>query len=207
MRQWRVARSPHRYRNHWVSREPAYVTDLKRYARAHPTEADLSDLEKEVHGLNDRAVALIWPATTELALANAILRKFRPLSSTEAKELFERDGPIATFSLKTRFAYVLGIFGPQTRKDLDLIREIRNAFAHSRRPLRFSVNEVKRACDFLHAPDQPTRQAPASLIMEANLDEAKIDMSDPRTRYIVACFSIDHHLILTTRHAPYTILP
>jgi hypothetical protein len=63
------------------------------------------------------------------------------------------DAPLATFSAKIRLAYALSIFGSSTRDDLDTIREIRNAFAHSTRPLASDPAQTLRVLTIMLASE------------------------------------------------------
>lgn len=70
----------------------------------------------------------------------------------------------------------MGLLGPQTRSDLDKLREIRNIFAHSERPITFKSQRIKDLCDALFAPrrypaDNPEyiRQAFGKFKLTANI--------------------------------------
>jgi hypothetical protein len=54
---------------------------------------------------------------------------------------------------RLRVASALEIFGKQTEINLDLIREIRNSFAHAHIPITFETEQVKDVCKFLVVPD------------------------------------------------------
>jgi hypothetical protein len=53
------------------------------------------------------------------------------------------------FTVKIRIAYALGVYGPNTRDDIDTIRHIRNLFAHDRGHLTFDDNIVSELCNQL----------------------------------------------------------
>jgi hypothetical protein len=104
-----------------------------------------------LHGLNmhesdfvDRSVAIIGSSLVEKALEIAILGKFIPLGDEARKRLFEYEhrGPLCDFSARIKVAGALDLIGPKTQADLDLLREVRNAFAHSPTLLKFSTPEV-----------------------------------------------------------------
>jgi hypothetical protein len=61
-------------------------------------------------------------------LKGAITYRMVNLTSDDEEVLFSGFGPLATFSARIRIAYALGIIGKKTRHDLDLMREIRNAW-------------------------------------------------------------------------------
>jgi hypothetical protein len=59
---------------------------------------------------------------------------------------------LATFSAKIQFGYALSIYDAHFTGELDRIREIRNAFAHARKPLRFKRKAVSDVCKSLRLP-------------------------------------------------------
>ena len=91
---------------------------------------------------NDRGTAILLATNLENSLQIAIERK----SGTARKHR------TASFDAKIRRAYAMGLFGEGTKKNLDIIRVIRNAFAHAPRPVRFSTVEIKDACALLEMP-------------------------------------------------------
>lgn len=67
------------------------------------------------------------------------------------------NGPLSTFSAKIKMGYSLGLYNKLMRDELDLIRYIRNAFAHSWRKLDFESTAVVEGCACLRIPDLPMR--------------------------------------------------
>ncbi len=60
-------------------------------------------------------------------------------------------GPLATFDQKIRMADALGLFaGYVTRKDLDIIRRIRNDFAHDLTVNSFDRHDVRQRIEALN---------------------------------------------------------
>jgi hypothetical protein len=72
------------------------------------------------------------------------------LSADEFRDLFEERGPLSDFASKIQVGYAMGLFGPKTKQDLGLIREIRNAFAHSLALISFDTKEIADVCHMLH---------------------------------------------------------
>lgn len=52
--------------------------------------------------------------------------------------VFEGTGPLSTFSSKISLCRALGLFGEEVRHDLQILRKIRNDFAHSPQQLHLS---------------------------------------------------------------------
>ena len=81
---------------------------------------------------------------------------------------------------------------------MDLIRLLRNEFAHSRMPFDFNTPEVKPICDKLKMPDLPGAYIPhgfLSRVSESELRAAR-DMSNPKTRFVSACHNLAYRMIV-----------
>ena len=86
-------------------------------------------------------------------MAARIKEKLSPkLDADDLDALFgiSANGPISTLGARILIAHALGIFGNQTPKDLKNITEVRNAFAHSPKPLDFDAPELQPLCLNLH---------------------------------------------------------
>jgi hypothetical protein len=85
-------------------------------------------------------------AHLESELTAAIESTLPRLTQDQRYELFEQDGPLATFARKIAMASALGIIGPKAKENFRLIQHVRNAFAHHRIPIEFSTPEVHAVC-------------------------------------------------------------
>lgn len=65
---------------------------------------------------------------------------------------YDRQGPLASFDARIGMAAALRICGPQTVADLDSIRHVRNAFAHTATNLSFDSDAVAQMYLALHTP-------------------------------------------------------
>jgi DNA-binding MltR family transcriptional regulator len=84
---------------------------------------------EEFQAESDRACAVLGAAFLDEQL-RSLLESFFVDDQRKVKELFYQSGPLASFSSRTSLAYVLGFLSPSEVHDLDLIRKIRNDFAH-----------------------------------------------------------------------------
>lgn len=103
---------------------------------------------------NDRSDALTAAAILEHALELAIeLHLRKGITKGEKKALFDggKGGPLGDFHSKIRLAKALGIITAEQEEDLDTIRIIRNGFAHSITPIKFSDAQIIRACKAFNA--------------------------------------------------------
>jgi DNA-binding MltR family transcriptional regulator len=103
---------------------------------------------------NDRSDALTAAAILEHALELTIALHLRKgITKGDKKALFDggKGGPLGDFHSKIRMAKALGIITTEQEEDLDTIRIIRNAFAHSITPITFSDSQIIRACKAFNA--------------------------------------------------------
>jgi len=95
---------------------------------------------------NHRAAAIAGAAYLENSLAEAITFQLKKIGATSVDELFRGDAPLGTFAAKIKFAYCIKLLGEKARHDFECIREIRNAFAHSKMRADFESPEIQIAC-------------------------------------------------------------
>lgn len=102
----------------------------------------------------DRATALVLGSILEQGIEIAVLSHTVLTNENEQKELFgPPDGAAMNFYTKIQLAYALGVFGTNSKDDLNVIRHVRNAFAHARIKLSFESPEVFDLCDCLKWKD------------------------------------------------------
>jgi DNA-binding MltR family transcriptional regulator len=134
-----------------MSRKKSASRELRELAKQVPTEQQIYDTLNSLHfdtgHTADRSMAIIGSTVVERALEAAIAAKFVPLTNSELSELFGQSGPLSTFFGKIRVAYALNSIGVKTKSDLDIIRAVRNAFAHSLLEMRFDFPEIVALCN------------------------------------------------------------
>jgi len=185
--------------------EPAYIRNFKAFAKSDVTFNDLPALESEMYGTNDRATAIMMSAVTETCLEIFLREKTRPtLSSEDTAKIFDFRGPLGDFSSKTMLAYAFNMFGPDTKHDLELIRMLRNEWAHSRRSFGFHTKEVSDVCKHLRAVDWPGAKLPDGYLRAMPEDQRSAAMarSNPKTRYVTTCHTIAERLLWNAGEIP-----
>ncbi len=106
---------------------------------------------KEFQNESDRACALLGTSFLDEQL-KGLLESFL-IDDKKIKELFSGYGPLASFSSRINMAYALGFLSKTEFSDLELIRKIRNEFAHELHGLQFSSNSIKNRCSELKSCD------------------------------------------------------
>lgn len=115
-------------------------------------QADLdyfSGFLKEFQNETDRGAALVGAALLDKQLLD--LLKSHLLKKKESSELLEGGtAPLGTFSARIKACYCIGLITDLEHKELQLIRKIRNEFAHHTHGLTFQAEKVAALCGQLH---------------------------------------------------------
>jgi hypothetical protein len=178
---------------------PAYLRAFKKLVNTPPSATQLTTTEEEFYGESDRACGILLGAMVETALEGAIASVLRPdLPTDMAERLFEGEGIMSTFSAKINLGFALSIFGTTAKHDLELIKLMRNAFAHCRLPLTFQTPEVRAVCENLQIPDTNAK-VPVS-VYERTPTQILVHIPDktspkyPRFLFATSCHSIAFRL-------------
>src|SRR5580658_9133428 len=126
---------------------------LDALSREHPALDDYIDNKLHEQSQFDRATAITAAAYVEDALERALLARLVPLSRAERDDLFKYERPLGSFGARIRIGYAINLFGPVTRDELNLIRKVRNVFAHGRRFLTFTQPAIAANCRKLKMPN------------------------------------------------------
>lgn len=86
-------------------------------------------VEEEINVKSDRSLIIISAAILDTQLAN-LLDKFLIDKPKKQEKIFNNNAPLATFSAKISLCYYLGIISEYEYRTLEIIRKIRNIFAH-----------------------------------------------------------------------------
>jgi len=103
---------------------------------------------------SDRGAAVVGTAYLDLLLRGALEHQMRT-DADVLEALFTNNGALQDFSARIKIAYAFKIIGPGAYADLNLLREIRNAFAHSAQGLSFKSPDVAAICNRLWYPLAP----------------------------------------------------
>ena len=109
--------------------------------KAHTSE-QIGAFTVELEQQTPRGAAIVAAAVLEDLLALVIQRRLIELSSKRTEALFGKMAPLSTFSAKIEMGFALGLYGEDGRAYLDLIRDVRNKFAHKFDPLTFQSEEI-----------------------------------------------------------------
>jgi hypothetical protein len=142
-----------------------------------PTPDEYQAAWQEVYEAPARVAVIVAATLIERKLKELILGNLAPgLDEDEPQDLFGPMKPLSSFSAKIRLGYGMRLYGERTFHDLDLLREIRNLFAHGPLAMNFDTPEVKGA-------------------IEAFLCHSR-NVADPRERFVSVVTLLISHLAL-----------
>ena len=99
---------------------------------------------EEIKVLSERGWAIVAVSHLDEQLA-ALLKAFFVDDQRTADQVLEDPGAISAFGARIELAFLLGLISARERKMLNLIRKIRNDFAHSS-VASFSQSPIKERC-------------------------------------------------------------
>lgn len=115
------------------------VADLKKYADVHPEALNNENIMAALLMESDRAAVIVAANLLEISLEDVLAGRMNKLEKKERKDLrlFEPDGLVGSFGHKIDMAFALNLIDQPMRKSLHIIRNLRNACAHSFREMTF----------------------------------------------------------------------
>jgi len=133
---------------------------------------------KEIRRGSDRSAAILVALHTQDDVTRLVCSNLEGLFDEGLmKELMKQNAPLGSFYSATLLAFAMGLIDETTKKQLNLIRDIRNAFAHALRPISFKTPEIVEACEKLHrlhhGGDDPLKNCRLSFI-EINRQVSKL---------------------------------
>jgi hypothetical protein len=132
---------------------PKSVKSLRAYYKDRTAPASIDHLTQEVTGESDPAFVILLASILEDVLIHRVAKhlSFTP-NETEFDHIFRFEGPLGTASARIEIAYLFGFIDERTRGQLDDIREMRNACAHSKQQMDFGVPVLANVAKRLFHP-------------------------------------------------------
>jgi hypothetical protein len=161
-----------------------WVDDLDKLKRRPPSKNIAQTIVRVmVSASDDRTTAILAAALVETSLIGPIALVTR---SPYLEKEFWLPRRLLSLDFKDRIgkASAVGLIGPNTTNNLEVIRHVRNAFAYSLSEIEFTTPEVERACALLTPPPKKDRYATPEPTIE------------PRYRYCIACDAVFQAMLL-----------
>lgn len=113
-----------------------------------PTKEEAEALEKAFREAGGPiALAILGAVMVEYELDSCLRPRLHRNDDSSWLMLVEDNGPLGTFHQKILAGYALGLYDDRTRKNLNIVKHIRNRFAHSQRVIDFSHEDISELMD------------------------------------------------------------
>lgn len=132
---------------------PKSVKTLRQYYKNRNVPPSPDYLKAELQGESDRAIVILLSTLLADVLTWNIAKHltFEP-TEQQYDHIFRFEGPLCTFSARIEIAYLFAFIDELTEGQLDDIREMRNACAHTKHQIDFSVTELANVARRLFRP-------------------------------------------------------
>jgi DNA-binding MltR family transcriptional regulator len=115
-------------------------------AKRESFKIDVDEFNARLREETDRACAILGAAMLDARLESL----FRSRLIGQPDELLANGRPLGSFSVKIRLSHSLGWISDDACKDLNIVREVRNRFAHSfDHDLTFDDQSIRDQCSNL----------------------------------------------------------
>jgi hypothetical protein len=147
---------------------------------------------QELQSLPDRACAIVAAALLEARLESALKHALQDASlsngATVHSRMFYPSGPLGSFGSKIELGFMIRLYSLPARKDIKIINDIRNKFAHKIRVSSFE--NVRNECFNLSNFEQHFFLYGTSINPERHMMMAEPDLDEhlkiPRHRFLMA---------------------
>jgi DNA-binding MltR family transcriptional regulator len=129
---------------------------------------------EEVHHTSDRTAAIVLASWVERFLEQVIIDTLPKHDDETVGKLLRPEGALNSFFAKIHLGFALGLYDGTTVDNLEAIRKIRNAFAHTAIAIHFETEEIIEEIRKLHVTTRPT-------------PEPLMQFSEYRRKFELAC--------------------
>jgi len=112
---------------------------LRDYGHLILTDEEKKAVEAAAHSVEQHPIvtAILGYVLVEHEIDILVRKKLKKKDDDTWEKLQGESGPLRSFSAKISMGYALGIYSEKIQHDLNIVRVIRNAFAHSKKLLDF----------------------------------------------------------------------
>ena len=125
------------------------IAKLRAVTNSDLLQIDPADGLANVAGESDRAAIILETAVLEDWLLRRLKRALNGLNTDETNRMFDHRGAAGTFASRLWLAQGLEIITRPQRKKFEIIKEMRNACAHSHEAVTFDTPAIREAISYL----------------------------------------------------------
>jgi hypothetical protein len=165
-------------------------------SRGAPTPDEFRRAMSEISSGSDRAVALVGGAILETTLTDT-LKVFLHRKKKITDDLFRPSGACGAFATKIHLGFLIGLYGEDAHRELTIMKDIRNQFAHSLQINDFNTEKIRawtanlKMCE--SRTDDTSKPPSDGWFSVSNRDEL---LKQPKERYVITVQVLTYGLVI-----------
>lgn len=172
-----------------ASRGKATIRDL---SRRQPTSEDVAAIRQRLSDSGPPIVtAILGQALVEAQLETLLRSRFKRKDDSTWGLLTSETGPLSSFAAKITSGYAFGLYDEATKKNLNIVKDVRNAFAHTKAIIDFDNQLVAEKLEEIII--QGPRRRPDVIALESARKK-----NNGQTIYMVLCLILYTRLVQRT---------
>ena len=132
---------------------------LKKLNKVDILSLDARDISNHFSRESDRSAIILWGSSVDALLAFRLEKLFKGMNKEERRRILDYRGTCGSFADRIQMAHALGILNREGRKRASVLKEMRNAAAHSFARITFETTAIKEAVACLYPPKYRTEIA------------------------------------------------
>lgn len=178
---------------------------LRDFTRELPSKEDQGRFREAMNADSDLVTAIIQAIEIDFIIEQQIISKLSRQDEDTVELLSKDNGALATFFSKIVLGYALGLYDKEVMEYMNIIRRIRNAFAHSRKDISFATPQIRAELASVKIPqDSELRRSvdivkrlvatdmPEGMTKDAPDDYAALT---GRAGFVILCMAVVAHLL------------
>ena len=179
-------------------RGKAMQGSLRDFSRQPLTDAEQDALWATVSNAEPIATAILGVAMVEHELERLLQRRFPRNDEKTWKLLVAESGPLGSLHTKILAGYAFRIYDNDVKHNLEIIQEIRNGFAHSKRLLSYDHDLIITRLRTVRIAKGFTKR------WHPYLMDITSGKADGKTAYVNICLILTHYLLKAQTRAAQT---
>jgi hypothetical protein len=158
-------------------------------SRTPPTLKERQAMRESIFKADPVATAILGGVMVEHELEVLLRRRFLRNDDKVWKELIGDHGPMSSFSAKILMGYAFRIYDDDTKYNLNIVRKIRNAFAHSKKIIHFDHDLISEELLRTKIPKKRYRKDYLKVKQRAQVAQGE------KLAYVLLCFALSWQLV------------
>ena len=151
--------------------------------------AEIARIYEDLSNESDRNAVIVATSIIDDILSSKVKSLLKAGTDKEQNALFSDNGPFSSMYCKIEWLYCIGELNEHTRKDVNLIRKMRNDAAHIWRSFNLESDKNVKTMEKMHSY-QTVASIKESIAQENSVSTEDVQM-DPRV-----CFNLMTSLII-----------